>query len=146
MSPENQGTPSTTGWVSDLFKGIINIQPIIPPRKLICPIGVDCDANRLAEYYVDNQDTARLHLAALIDPSAQNERILAYGEPYTWNGILKNFRKALPDRNFVDDLPDQGQELAVVKNEKSADLLKRMGRDGFTRLDDSLKLVVQDLI
>jgi hypothetical protein len=37
---------------------------------------------RIVEYFVDAQDTARLHVAALIDTDIQNERILAFAEPF----------------------------------------------------------------
>ncbi|KAI9870867.1 MAG: hypothetical protein M1823_008618, partial [Watsoniomyces obsoletus] len=31
LDTENQGYPSTIGWVKDLFLGDINIQPFVPP-------------------------------------------------------------------------------------------------------------------
>jgi hypothetical protein len=128
LSPKDQGTPSTTGWVHDLFKGNINLHPFIPPQ-----------------YYIDNVDSARLQLAALIDPIAEGERVLAYGHPYNWNQILGIFRRDYPDRKFIEDFPDQGEELATVKNEKSVEMIKRMGRPGLTSLEDSLKAVVKDV-
>ena len=30
---EHQGYPSTIGWVKDLFLGVVNIQPFVPPRE-----------------------------------------------------------------------------------------------------------------
>lgn len=36
----------------------------------------------IQEWFVDVQDTARLHVAALVNPNIQNERILALAEPF----------------------------------------------------------------
>lgn len=35
------------------------------------------------EWFVDVQDDAQLHVAALTNPKVQNERIYAYAEPFT---------------------------------------------------------------
>ena len=72
-----------------------------------------------------------------------SERILAYNEPYNWNEVLSIFRKLYPDRKFVDDLPDQGADLSTVSTERSEGILRRMGVDGFTGLEESLKRTVE---
>ena len=98
------------------------------------------------EYFVDTQDVARLHLAALIDPNVENERVLAYQEPYNWNQLLSIFRKEYPNRKFIDDLADQGVDLSTVSNERSVEILKRFGKkDGFTPLEESLRWTVEKL-
>jgi len=113
-------------WLKDLFIGQINIQPYIPPQ-----------------YFVDTQDVARLHLAGLIDPSVEGERIFAYAEPYTWNQILGLFRELYPNRKFVADIPDQGVDLSTVANDRSEALLRRFGKDGFTPLKESIQWTVE---
>jgi hypothetical protein len=85
---------------------------------------------------------ARLHLAALIDPSAENERILAYKEPYNWNQLLEIFRKDHPDHRFVSDLADQGADDSTLSNERSLEIRKRFGKDGFTGLEECLNWTV----
>ncbi len=87
----------------------------------------------------------RIHVAALVDPSVKNERIFAYGEPYTWNQILSIFRKLFPDRTFVEDLADQGKDLSTVSNERAKEILQRFGAHGFTELEQSLKWTVESL-
>jgi nucleoside-diphosphate-sugar epimerase len=42
---------------------------------------------RIAEWFVDIQDTARLHVAALTNPDVRNERIILYAEHYTWKYV-----------------------------------------------------------
>ena len=99
----------------------------------------------LPEYFCDTQDVARLHLAALIDPDVNGERILAYAEPYNWNQVLAIFRELYKDRKFVDDLADQGADKSTVSTERSEEILKRMGVNGFTGLEQSLKVTVEPL-
>ena len=41
----------------------------------------------LIEWFVDVQDSARLHVAALTNPDVKNERIIAYGEHFTWKYV-----------------------------------------------------------
>jgi hypothetical protein len=39
------------------------------------------------EWFVDVQDSARLHVAALTNPDVKNERIIAYAEHCTWKYV-----------------------------------------------------------
>ena len=88
---------------------------------------------------------ARLHLAALIDPDVNHKRILAYKEPYTWNQVLAIFRKLYPNRKFVDDLPDQGEDKSTVDTRRPEEILKRFGDNGFTGLEQSIAWTVERL-
>jgi hypothetical protein len=99
-------------------------------------IKADC---MVSEYFVDTVDVALLHLAALVDPSANSERVFAYSEPYTWNQILSIFRSQDPNRKFVADLPDQGTDISIVANARAKELLQRKPKNGFTRLEESIR-------
>ena len=136
-------------WLKDLFIGEINIQPYIPPRKTETnptPSGCTFTYVSMAEYFVDTQDVARLHLAGLIDPTVSSERIFAYTEPYTWNQVLGLFRKLYPDRKFVEDIPDQGVDASTVANERTVEILKHMGKDGLTSLEESIQWTVEEVL
>lgn len=99
------------------------------------------------EYFVDIQDVARLHVAALIHPSVASERIFAYTTPFNWNNILAAFRKLFPNKKFRDDEPGLWDDLSTVEPAKRAEgLLRDMGRPGFTELEESLGRNVQDLV
>ena len=99
------------------------------------------------EYFVDIQDVARLHVAALIHPSVASERIFAYTTPFNWNNILAAFRKLFPHQTFRDDEPGLWDDLSTVEPAKRAEgLLREMGRPGFTGLEESLGRNVQDLV
>lgn len=93
---------------------------------------------------MDVQDTARLHVAALIHPSVSGERVFAYASPFNWNNVLQTFRKLYPDREFIDDVPGLWDDLSIVEGrEKAEKLLKEMGRSRFTSLEESLKMLVE---
>lgn len=96
--------------------------------------------NSLPEYYVHPADTARLHVAAATDSSIQNERILAYAEPYNWNQILAIARRIKPEENFPADLESDAKDISTVANEFAADILrKRFGQDGFQPLEKGVR-------
>ena len=86
------------------------------------------------------KDTALLHLAGLVDPSCENERIFGYAEPYNWNEILGLFRKWYPNRTFREDFPPLGKDISkIVPRARAEELLKRLGRPGFIGLEESVK-------
>ena len=104
-------------------------------------------ANARQEYFVNVQDNARLHLAALIHPDVENERIYAFADPYNWNDLLATFRELYPDRKFIDDLPNLRHDLSIVKTKpRSEQLLRDLGRPGFTGLKESVKACVESLL
>ena len=99
------------------------------------------------EYFVDIQDVARLHVAALIHPEISKERIFAYNTPFNWNVVLAALRKQFPDRTFRDDEPGLWDDLSTVEPAKRAEsFLREMGNPGFTGLEESLKRNVESLV
>ena len=54
--------------------------------------------NMSPQWMVDVKETARLHVAALINPEVENERILAFAYPFNCNDILACLRKLLPNK------------------------------------------------
>lgn len=101
---------------------------------------------RPLEYAIDTIDCARLHVGALLDPDVENQRLFGYAEPYTWNDILAMFRRMYPDRAFMADLPDQGQDLSTVANERASEVLRKFGRPGFTPLEESVKAATEQIL
>ncbi|KAH8684064.1 hypothetical protein BGZ61DRAFT_507595 [Ilyonectria robusta] len=98
-------------------------------------------AKQLAyQWFVDVQDSARLHVAALTDLTVREERILAYSEHYTWNDVMMILRRIKPDHDWIDDFTDGNvRDLSVISNERGGDLLREMGRFGWTSLEESLR-------
>jgi len=87
------------------------------------------------------RDTARLHVAGVIDPEINNERIFAFSEPYTWNGILAILRKLRPDHKVVEDIADNSKDLSrVVRKPRAEEILKKnFGQAHFIGLEASIK-------
>jgi hypothetical protein len=91
-------------------------------------------------------DDAILHVAALIHPDVKEERVFGFAAPYTWNLFLDTFRKLYPQKQFIPNLPDLGEDLSKVPKERAEQLLKDLGRDGWTSLADSLLANTEDLV
>ena len=151
LSFEHQGHPSTTGLAARFFNGDMSVVGFLPPRKFpssssaaVSPLW-SVDGNR-SEYYVNVQDCALLHVAALLRSDVANERIFAFAAPFNFNDILVVFRNLYPNRDFLADIQDLGRDLSKVPNEKAEQLLKDMGRPGWTSFEETIKLNVEDLI
>ena len=92
------------------------------------------------EWFINTRDDGRLHVAATIDTSVQNERIFAFAEPFNWNDILASIRELRPDNKVPDDFPDLPRDLSTVDNALGKELLKKWwGQDGYTSLKQSVK-------
>lgn len=100
-----------------------------------------------AEYWVNTLDVALLHIAGLLSPSANSERIFAYAGPKNWNDVLAIFRKCYSDRNFPEDDPHEGREMTTVEPKARAEaLLKWVGKDHWTSMVESFREVPDYLI
>lgn len=90
-------------------------------------------------WFVDVDDTARLHVAALLSKSVNNERIFAFAQPYTWNQVLAIMRAAYPSRAFPEDLLDVGTSNLKVPNMRGEQLLQEVfHRDGWTSFNETI--------
>ncbi|KAJ0335905.1 hypothetical protein COL922a_008633 [Colletotrichum nupharicola] len=98
------------------------------------------------EHFVDVEDTARLHVACAVLPEVQGERVFAWAEPFNFDAVLDILRSEFPNKNFVENFHNY-RDLSTAEKAKSraAQLLRRMGRDGFTSLGESVLLNVDDL-
>lgn len=92
---------------------------------------------------IDVIDDARIHLAAAIDASVSNERIIAFAHPWNINTVIEACRSARPHAKLPDLIPDPGQDLSEPDNELGAELLKKWwGQDGYKSL---LQSVIENL-
>ncbi|KAL1847265.1 hypothetical protein Daus18300_014000 [Diaporthe australafricana] len=122
LSPENQGYPSTARWTKAVLDADYQSIKHIPPQ-----------------YYVNVQDTARLHVVALVNPLVRDERVFAFTGPFNFNDILGVLRKQYPDEKW-DDVPDQMQDLSTIQPIKRAEwLLEEAYGFCFTGLEQSVK-------
>ncbi|KAJ4322462.1 hypothetical protein N0V84_004818 [Fusarium piperis] len=119
LLPERQGFPTAVGLVKTLWEGrhgpeLVHMVP--PPR---------------------------IHVAALLFSDVQSERLISYGGPFNLNSILATFREAQPERAFPDDFPNTPEDIGEIHNERATELLKRLGRPGWTSLKDCLGPLVK---
>lgn len=95
------------------------------------------------------QDTARLHVIALLDPDVKNERVYAFAGPYNYHdvvGILRKLRPHLASK-IPDPAPDEGRDLCDVPgSDRSKQLIKDFfGRPGWVSMEDSLAQGIVDV-
>ena len=92
------------------------------------------------------QDNARLHVAALIHPGVQGERIFAYSAPYTWRGVQRAVQRLYPDKSFPKDIEEAELDTSeIVPAPRAEALLKEMGRSGWTTLEETVRMNTEDL-
>jgi nucleoside-diphosphate-sugar epimerase len=132
LSIEHQGYPSTASWIKAAWDGFTG-------DKGEATVGF------AAQHFVDVQDDARVHVGALIYPDVKNERLFAFAYPYNWNDILHVLRKLYPDRQFIDDLSNMGEDKSIVSNKRAEELLRRYSGSGWTTLEESVKRNVEGL-
>jgi nucleoside-diphosphate-sugar epimerase len=96
-------------------------------------------ANLPSQYMVDVKDVGRLHVAALVEPDVQNERLLGFSQPYNYNEVMSVLRKLGPGRNIPKNIDDESRDLSIIDTKRSIELLQRMGRPGFTSMEESIK-------
>ncbi|KAH8753268.1 NAD dependent epimerase/dehydratase family protein [Diaporthe sp. PMI_573] len=92
-----------------------------------------------SQWFVNVEDTAFLHLAALTIDEVQNERLLAYAEPYSWKQILKILGRCYPERKSkLASIDETATDKGEVNNKRSTEILRKMGRPGFRSLEETL--------
>ncbi|KAJ6457403.1 NAD-P-binding protein [Mycena vitilis] len=123
LQPGGEASSSTASWLINLIRGV-NLETILP----IPP-----------QWYINVVDTARLHVAALIDPACNGKRIFAFGATYNWNDVLAVLRKQNPGREFIEDVPGLGRDLSEIPNQSAEALLKKHYQKGFTGLEETVR-------
>ncbi|KAF2814159.1 uncharacterized protein BDZ99DRAFT_232343 [Mytilinidion resinicola] len=132
LRPDKQGFPSIATWVRVL---LFDPETLKVYAKVMQP-----------QWYIDPVDDALIHIAALIYDDVTDERLFAFAEPFTWNQVLSIARKQFPDRSFPEDIEGQEPDRCTVPNQRALELLKRMGVEGWTELEESVKVLGKQLV
>ncbi|KAJ5952970.1 uncharacterized protein N7479_011383 [Penicillium vulpinum] len=116
---------STMGYVSGLLKG-----DTTPFKFLPLP------------WFVDVEDTARLHTIALFSPSVRSERLFAAATPLTWKNVIEILKRIQPNNGRlpvapVQEEPTLGEVVPAARAEKL--LRDNFGQSGWTPLEVSLE-------
>lgn len=88
-----------------------------------------------SQWMVHVQDTARVHVAAFVDPEVENQRILVFAHPFNFNDVLAALRKLEPGREWPGDVEGLRRDLSKLDNGPGAELLKKSGREVRTSLE-----------
>ena len=123
IEPNGEEKSVTSQWLLKLWNGDDSVFEV-PPQWL-----------------VDVRDTARLHVAALIDPTCNGQRVFAFAFPFTWNDLLAIMRKVNPEKKFIEDR-DAGQDLSEIPNEEAESLLRKHYGHGFTPVEETVRAAI----
>ena len=121
--------PETTGFVSTSALMRLLWQGNTLPTQLFPP-----------QYFIDVEDVALLHVAALTQSDVNNERLIAMSYSFNWNEILDLFRKIAPDHTFPEKIDNEVLDKGTVDNARAEELLKRVkSGKGFSVLEEVVK-------
>ncbi len=88
--------------------------------------------------FVNVEDNALLHLAALTMDDTQGQRLLALGEAFDLNRMVDVLESLAPDSNLPPKVDNLGAAMAEVDTTREAELLKTLGKKGFAGFDESV--------
>ncbi|GLA44533.1 hypothetical protein AnigIFM63309_003608 [Aspergillus niger] len=152
LSPEISG--STMRFPRSLLRGDPNALKM-GPRRLDGLAGIKHDFSNPEyeltfhlEWFVNVEDTARLHIVALLAPEVKSERILACAKPTNWTEIIARLRELRPLSSSIPEPPrNEGEENSDITGSKRAEeYLKRFfNRCGWVTLEESLRDGIMDL-
>lgn len=122
VAPQHLGFQSSAGFVESVVRGI----PLAP--LFLGP-----------QWFINVEDTGLLHMAALTIEGINNERIIALAAPFSWGQILEILRRRYPEKKSILKTVDESVfDVGKVENSRAIQLLKQLGKGGFTGLEDTL--------
>ncbi|CAG8019977.1 unnamed protein product [Penicillium olsonii] len=97
-------------------------------------------------WYVDVEDVARLHIAALLDPKIQSERIFGTAAKFRWTDVIAIMRRLRPNNADIPDAPNDYQcPFDYVGAQRAQQILLDFYGSGWVTLEDSLERAIIDL-
>lgn len=124
-----------------LFGALLDTRQNLPPStKLLKSLYQGRNFSKPPSYAADVQDVATLHVAALILPDIVQQRIFAAPMPCNVESLAKILQDVYPGRDIGGNIPHGGVDLTVFKEVgRAEELLRRMGRKGWTELEESVR-------
>ncbi|KAL3952496.1 hypothetical protein ACCO45_012439 [Purpureocillium lilacinum] len=122
IDPVHQGHSSMSGLVVDLWHGKT------PQLLDVLP----------AQYFIDVQDCARLHVAATVLPGVQGERIFGFAGRFNWVDVLDILRRQNPERSFTQNVAGGWDRREIEPRARAEEMLCAMGQEGWTSLEQSI--------
>lgn len=84
-------------------------------------------------------------MAAAALPHVKDQRIFGFAGRFNWDQILDIFRKNEPEKKFVDNFSGGEDPHKIVPAAKAEQLLRDLGRPGWTSLEKSVLANIKDL-
>ncbi|TVY78747.1 Aldehyde reductase 2 [Fusarium oxysporum f. sp. cubense] len=121
----NQGHPSSSALPAALWQG-----EVIPFHHVI--------SHWFPEYYIDVQDTGRLHVAAAVFDHVKDRRTFSFAERFSWDNVLDILRKTAPNKEFPNNFSAGSDPNDIKPRDEAEQLLRDLGRPGWVSLEDSI--------
>ncbi|KAH7144207.1 hypothetical protein B0J13DRAFT_635165 [Dactylonectria estremocensis] len=129
VDPIHQGFPSSARMPASLYnRQVIDFHHMVP-----------------RQYFIDTQDTGRLHVAAGIFEHVQGQRIFGMAHPFSWDSILEILRKIEPEKTFPENFSGGEDPNEIEPRDKAEQLLRELGRPGWTTLEESIRGTLEGL-
>ena len=94
-------------------------------------------------WFIDVRDTARLHVAALLDSAIRGERLLGYAHKFSGHDLVEFFeafnQEKGESRAIKPPIPEDFICVDDVETSRSIEALRRLGRDGWTARNETLR-------
>ncbi|WAO97170.1 Epimerase domain-containing protein [Fusarium falciforme] len=129
VDPVHQGFASSARMPALLYNGqVVDFHHMVP-----------------RQYFIDTQDTGRLHVAAGIFDHVQGQRIFGMAYPFSWDSILEILRKIEPEKTFPENFSGGEDPNEIEPRDKAEQLLRELGRPGWTTLEESIRGTLEGL-
>ncbi|KAI0384951.1 NAD(P)-binding protein [Hypomontagnella monticulosa] len=129
LDAKNQGVLSTCGMVKWIVDGV----------------NLETFAQIAPQWHVDTRDTGLLYVAAMVTPGVNRERLFAFSDRYSWPRVAQILRELYPERN-IPVLKDNGWDQTEMPNKRGEELLRGLGQNGWTSLEDSVKACAESFM
>ncbi|KAL4908693.1 hypothetical protein BDW74DRAFT_166283 [Aspergillus multicolor] len=93
------------------------------------------------QWFVDVEDTARLHVVALLSPSAVEKRLFAFAQAFNWTDVLTILRELRPENTLLPPCPEkEGRDLSEIVDSPEAEAMMNefFGTKGWVGLKESI--------
>lgn len=140
---------SSMGNVRALLKGETGIMQMLPSRKCLILYVYSQDtripkpninfAIGKIEWFIDVEDTGKLHAIALLDPEVKSERIFGFASVYTWTEIIGMIQKLRPNAQLPSPPENEARDIStIIPAKRAEELLQKFYGKGWTSLEDSI--------
>ncbi|KAK3335868.1 NAD(P)-binding protein [Cercophora scortea] len=128
LDPKNQSA-STAGIVRNIYRGgNLGALDVV-----------------VSQWFVDVRDTGRLYVAAL-NLDVTGWRVFGCAGRFSWNKVLDILKSLYPEKKDFVELADYGWDQTDTQTEKPLALLRAVGQEEWTSLEQSIKDLAESFL